>query len=493
MLPEIFCYNDDMQISLENIKNKKVTVMGLGLNGGGLATAQFFARYGAEVTVTDLKTSEELRPSIEKLSSFKNIRFVLGEHRIEDFREADLVIKNPGVKLEGNVFLEAAKQIESDVSVFLSLSKAPILAVTGSKGKSSTVSALYYGLKKLGYNAFLGGNITVSPLSFFEETSCDTPVVLELSSWQLADLKNKKLLKPKIAIITPIMPDHLNWYGTMEKYVADKKIIYENMDEADYLICNFDDGWGKIFAEETRANVFWYSEKKLAKEYRGVFFNNKQEGLCNLSDGERLLLSKDAKVPGLKLKQNVLNAGLALLLYQKIHKPENLKGNDILKDNNIKEQSEFIRKFMDEYSGIEHRLEFFYETNGIKFYNDTAATIPEASAAALEAFDKPPVLICGGTNKNLNFIPLAEKANLAKSLYLLAGTGTDLLIPLLKEKSIEYNGPFDSLDSLLFSLKKNAEKGDVVILSPGAASFGLFKNEFDRGNKFKEKVKEIFC
>ena len=110
-----------MQISLENIKNKKVTVMGLGLNGGGLATAQFFARYGAEVTVTDLKTSEELRPSIEKLSAFKNIRFVLGKHRIEDFREADLVIKNPGVKLEGNVFLEAAKQIESDVSIFLSL------------------------------------------------------------------------------------------------------------------------------------------------------------------------------------------------------------------------------------------------------------------------------------------------------------------------------------------------------------------------------------
>lgn len=476
-----------MQISLENIKNKKVTVMGLGLNGGGVAAAQFFARYGAEVTVTDLKTSEELRPSIEKLSSFTNIRFVLGEHRIEDFKEADLVIKNPGVKLEGNIFLETAKQIESDLSVFLALSKAPVLAVTGSKGKSSTVSALYYGLKKLGYNAFLGGNITVSPLSFFEETSQDTPVVLELSSWQLADLKTKELLKPKAAIITPIMPDHLNWYGTMEKYVADKKIIYENMDEADYLICNFDDGWGKIFAEETRANVFWYSEKNLPEECGGVFFNNRQEGVCNLNNEERLLLSKDAKVPGLKLKQNVLNAGLALLLYQKFYQAENLK------EKGIKEQSEIIRKFMDEYSGIEHRLEFFYEKNGIKFYNDTAATIPEASAAAIEAFDKPPILICGGTNKNLNFIPLAEKAKLAKSLYLLAGSGTDLLIPLLKENSIEYRGPFDSLDSLLLSLKENLEADDIVTLSPGAASFGMFKNEFDRGNKFKEKVKEIFC
>lgn len=478
-----------MEISLENIKDKKVTVMGLGLNGGGLATAQFFAGHGASVTVTDLKTEEDLRPSVEKLSAFKNIRFVLGEHRLEDFKEADLVIKNPGVKLEGNIFLQAARCIESDISIFLALSKAPILAVTGSKGKSSTVSALYYGLKKLGYDAFLGGNITVSPLSFIEKTTEHTPVVLELSSWQLADLKSKGLLKPKLAIITPIMPDHLNWYGSMDSYVADKKIIYENMDESSFLICNFDDVWGKVFAEEARANIFWYSEKRLPAGFNGVFFDKTKEGFCSLEGSkvfEKTLLSKNARVPGIKLKQNVLNAGLALLLYSKLHKSE------CLKEDTEEDLINTIRRHMDDYSGIEHRLEFFYEKDGIKFYNDTAATIPEAAAAALDAFDKPPVLICGGTNKNLNFISIAEKAHLAKSIYLLDGSGTDLLIPLLKDKSIEYKGPFGSLDSLLIFLKERVQRDDIVILSPGAASFGMFKNEFDRGNKFKEKVAKIF-
>lgn len=138
----------------ENIRNLHVTVMGLGLNGGGLASADFFARHGAQVTVTDLKNAETLAPSVNKLKHFPNIRFVLGEHRIEDFKTADVVIKNPGVKREGNIYLEEAKHIETDISVFLSLSKAPLIAVTGSKGKSSTASAIYYGLQAFGYTSF---------------------------------------------------------------------------------------------------------------------------------------------------------------------------------------------------------------------------------------------------------------------------------------------------------------------------------------------------
>ncbi len=461
-----------MEISLNNIKDKKVTIMGLGLNGGGLSSAKFFAEKGAIVTVTDLKSKEELRPSVEELANYKNIKFVLGKHRIEDFKNADIVIKNPGVKLEGNKFLQAAKQIETDISIFLSISKAPILAVTGSKGKSSTVKALHYGLQKLGYKSFLGGNITVSPLSFIEETSEETPVVLELSSWQLSDLRNSNLLKPKIAIITPIMPDHLNWYGTMDKYVADKKLIYKNMDENDFLICNNDDGWGKIFAEETKAKVFWYSEKELDKKQSGVFFNNEEKGYAKLNSINEQLLSSEIKVPGIKLKQNVLNASLALILYG--------------------EKTDKVMQAMKDYGGLEHRLEFFHEYNGIKFYNDTAATIPQASVAALKAFNKAAILICGGTNKNIDFSILAENAKLAKKIFLLKGSGTDLLLPLLKEKDITHEGVFDSLKELLKDLKAKAESEDIVLLSPGAASFGMFKNEFDRGNQFKKNVKDIF-
>ena len=456
---------------LENIHNVSVTVMGLGLNGGGLAASAFFAERGAKVTVTDLKSAEELEPSVKKLSGFSNIRFVLGEHRIEDFKTADLVIKNPGVKREGNIYLQNARRIETDISVFLSLSHAPLLAVTGSKGKSSTASALHYGLKALGYNAFLGGNITVSPLTFLEQTGSTTPVVLELSSWQLADLKNADFFKPQIAIITPIMSDHLNWYGTMEKYVADKKIIYKNMDKNCRLICSYGDRWGNEFAEESAARIYRYGEQALPEQIDGAFFTDGVNGFCRV-DGKCVhVLNEKSRVPGIKLKQNVLNAALALMLY----------GAD----------TEKLSEVMDGYAGIEHRMEFFYESNGVEFYNDSAATIPEAAAAALCAFSSPPVLICGGTNKKLDFTPLADRAHRAKSLYLLRGSGTDLLIDLLKERGIAYYGPFDGFDPLLAQLKSRLEKGDKVVLSPGAASFELFTNEFYRGNQFKQKVREI--
>ena len=216
--------------SINAIKDKHVTVMGLGLNGGGEAAVRFFLKKGAYVLVTDMKTEEQLKPTIERLNSdpdldTSRLTYRLGEHRIEDFENADCVIKNPGVKYEGNKYLAAAKAIETDLSIFLRFTECPIIAVTGSKGKSSTVSAIYYGLKEAGYKTFLGGNITVSPLSFIDEVSSDTPVVIEFSSWQLSDLRGRKVLKPHISIITKIVPDHQNWYGNMEDYVADKRLM----------------------------------------------------------------------------------------------------------------------------------------------------------------------------------------------------------------------------------------------------------------------------
>ena len=171
--------------TLEDIKNKNVLVMGLGLNGGGEATVRFLLKHGANVTITDMKTKEQLASTISSLENDKEldcskIKYVLGCHNIEDFENADVVIKNPGVKFTGNKYLAVAKQIETDLSIFLHFTKAPIIAVTGSKGKSSTVSAIHYGLTQAGFQTFLGGNITVSPLTFLDKTSEKTPVVLEL-------------------------------------------------------------------------------------------------------------------------------------------------------------------------------------------------------------------------------------------------------------------------------------------------------------------------
>lgn len=462
--------------NIDSIKGISVTVMGLGLNGGGLASARFFAEHGAkEVVVTDMKTAEELAPSVAELQQYPNIRFALGGHTVEDFKTADIVIKNPGVKADGNPYLAAARCIETDISVFLSLSRAPILAVTGSKGKSSTVSALYYGLRQCGIPAFLGGNITVSPLSFLSETGPDTPVVLELSSWQLGDLIQCPQLKPKIALLTSIMPDHQNWYGSMERYVADKKIIYHNQDNTDYTICNYDDEWGSIFAEETGGRVFWYSTHPLPPHLSGAWIAADGSARIRLEQGtEQLLLPSRIAVPGAALKQNVMTAALALALY----------GIDL----------QSIPSRMQNYGGIPHRLEFFYQTEYFTFYNDSAATIPEAAAAAVNAFNQPIILITGGTDKKLDFTDLVPHLKKTKALFLLAGTGTDKLLPLLQSEHIPYFGPFTDLTALLEAVRDEAAgtEPQTVVFSPGATSFGMFKNEFDRGNRFKEAVKKCW-
>ena len=476
--------------NLNDIAGLSVTIMGLGLNGGGLASARFFAEHGAkEVIVTDMKTEEELAPSVAELRHYPNVRFALGGHNIEDFRTADMVIKNPGVKSEGNQYLAAAHCIETDISIFLQLSSAPVLAVTGSKGKSSTVSALYYGLQQCGIPAFLGGNITVSPLTFLTGTNSNTPVVLELSSWQLGDLAHCPQLKPKIAIITHIMPDHQNWYGSMERYVADKKIIYRNQDKTDYTVCNYDDGWGKTFAQETAGQAFWYSAHPLPTHLVGAWIAPDGSVWMRLTPGDdRLLLPPRIAVPGAALKQNVMAASLALALYGV--------------------NPEKIPAIMQNYGGIPHRLEFFYETDQFKFYNDSAATIPEAAAAAVNAFEKPIILITGGTDKKLDFTALAPELKKAKALFLLAGTGTDKLIPLLQAQHTPYFGPFQDLSTLLEAVHRECEHTpqsnntvpqnshtttqEIVVFSPGATSFGMFKNEFDRGLRFKEAVRQYW-
>lgn len=466
--------------SINAIKDKHVTVMGLGLNGGGEAAVRFFLKKGAYVLVTDMKTEEQLKPTIERLNSdpdldTSRLTYRLGEHRIEDFENADCVIKNPGVKYEGNKYLASAKAIETDLSIFLRFTECPIIAVTGSKGKSSTVSAIYYGLKEAGYKTFLGGNITVSPLTFIDEVSLDTPVVIEFSSWQLSDLRGRKVLKPHISIITKIVPDHQNWYGNMEDYVADKRLIYADQDSGDYSI--FDAGpdepgtgpkcggtWGDLFAKESKATVLRYD-----------------------AENPRYDLGK-LLVPGKHMQTNAQNAALVMQLM------------NVPKDK--------IKEILQRWPGIDHRLQYFHSwknKNGVtyKFYNDTCATVPEAAAAATQAFETPVTLITGGTDKGLELNKFTEtvinndgKFLPVKEMYFLEGTATDKILPELDKAKVKYNGPFNSLYELLDAVKKDISekdgKDEIVVFSPGATSFGMFSNEFDRGNQFMNGIKERF-
>ncbi|MBQ2315425.1 MAG: UDP-N-acetylmuramoyl-L-alanine--D-glutamate ligase [Treponema sp.] len=521
--------------SLEDIRDKHITIMGLGLNGGGEASVRFFLSHGAYVTVTDMKSRQELEPTILSLTSDKlldrsRLSYVLGEHRIEDFQNADCVIKNPGVRYEGNKFLAAAKHVETDLSVFLHFTKAPVIAVTGSKGKSSTSSAIYYGLQKAGFSPFLGGNITVSPLSFLERTDGMTPVVLELSSWQLRDLRGRKALRPKVAVITRIMPDHQNWYGDMDSYVDDKRLIYADQTEDDFLILSSDpdgykeecshtkpgcESWSDDFAQDAPATVLRVCcENLLPAGSFGAFLRQGKDGTSiGMTQLPFSMRSKHAQdhgiqneqvlgsllVPGKHMMSNALAAALALQM--------------------LGITPAQISDVLAEWPGLPHRLEAFHKwvspTDGrrLLFFNDSCATVPEAAAAASQAFGTGIILITGGTDKGLDFLPLARTVSgedgssyKLKELYLLAGTGTDKLMSLLDARHIAYRGPFGSLEELLNELKRNLAAPDAkqiygvqgskkslpVVFSPGATSFGMFSNEFDRGERFKKAVKGMF-
>ncbi|MDR1902393.1 MAG: UDP-N-acetylmuramoyl-L-alanine--D-glutamate ligase [Treponema sp.] len=477
---------------MQNYSGMKVLVMGLGINGGGLESALYLARKGAEITVTDLRDEKALAPSIEKLEGLSPpVRYVLGRHEFDDFKNADMVIKNPGVRPD-SPYLAASRRIETDISLFLAASPGRLSAVTGSKGKSCTASAIHWVLNKarkadiLPGRAFLGGNITVSPLSFLDELSPGDDVVLELSSWQLGDLRGRyragaALLKPRAAVLTAILPDHQDRYGGMEPYVADKRVVYQGQDRGDITIAGNDE-WGRSFLKESRARGLTYSWEEPPANKGGGWIGPGGQGFVRLPDGfqEGLqaelsrpegmeVLPERLLVPGEHQKKNLLAAALSLI--------------------DLGLPSEFIRGNLGNFPGIEHRLEFFCESGGIRFYNDTAATIPEAAAAATEAFRDPVVLLCGGTDKNLDYSPLVKVIPKAKAVVLLAGTGSVKLRSLLDRAGISYQGPFDSMDKALDACLNAAAPGDNVVLSPGCASFGMFRNEFDRGRTWKETVR----
>ncbi|MEL7555256.1 MAG: UDP-N-acetylmuramoyl-L-alanine--D-glutamate ligase [bacterium] len=475
--------------TIEGLAGARVTIMGLGLHGGGLASAKFFAKAGARVTVTDLRDEKILAPSIQALDGH-DVRFVLGKHKLEDFRSADLVIKNPAVR-GPSPYLAAARHVETDISVFLRYSKSPLVAVTGSKGKSSTVSAIHHGFIASGIQSLLGGNITISPLEFLGETAPDRPVTLELSSWQLADMRGLGVLKPRAALITAIMPDHMNYYASMAEYVADKRLIYADQDSQCASFFDADSSWGLSFASETRAELFYYSARE--PQRKGAWLEEKAapgpgaaldpagsspgclgpEGYCRIGDASdslpELILPADLLVPGAHMRKNLLASAL-VLRYMGL-------------------SPEKIAAAMASFPGVEHRLEFFARARGVSWYNDSAATIPQAVEAALDSFSAPVVLITGGTDKNLEFEPTKKAYAKAKAIVLLEGTGTEKLMPLLAEQGISWKGPYGSLDAAVNAADRLARPGQAVLLSPGCASFGMFLHEFDRGKKFKEAVR----
>lgn len=466
-----------------------VTVMGLGLHGGGIESARYLCSLGADVTVTDLRSEEILRPSMDALAGLP-IRYVLGEHRVEDFENADLVIKNPAIKRD-NKFLLAARRVSTDIALFLDAWKGPVFAVTGSKGKSSTASALAFGLRELDPRTRLGGNITVSPLGFLTEPGTDAPVVLELSSFQLGDLAwLGRPLGAKGAILTNILHDHQDYYSSMDDYAADKLWLFSGSGGTAVLQADQSTWTSRLESElSTSSWRVWNivpepvaaggtaassAASRSTPTSATAWLEQSPEGLVGVlrgADGSRIeIVPARTTVIGLHQKYNLLSAGV--LLYEQGLDPQR------------------ICEALAAYPGIPHRMELVSSAGGVRVYNDSAATIPDALIAALESFDSGERihLICGGTDKNLDFSRLATAARRATTVAVLAGTAQQKICAALEAGGIAWTGPHDNLQAACQAAFEAAEPGDCVVFSPGCASFGMFLNEFDRGTKFRNLV-----
>jgi UDP-N-acetylmuramoylalanine--D-glutamate ligase len=458
-----------------DLKGAQVLVMGLGAHGGGAATARYCAGRGARVTVTDLRTEEELGDGLASLSGL-DITYVLGEHREEDFASADLVVKNPAVR-RTSPYLRLARRIETDISLFLAHHAGPVYAVTGTKGKSTVASALHYVLSSADPSARLGGNITVSPLSFAHELSGTEPVVLELSSFQLGDLllarggDTSRLPPFAIAIITNLLPDHQDYYHSMDSYAADKALIFQHQRPDDWVILSADDPFSRAYAPPRPDRCLRITAGVEAGADGRV---NDGAGILRLPDGPAdpvELVPPEIHIVGEHQRCNLLFAGAAAYL----------AGVGPAR----------IRDRLAAFPGIAHRLEHVGTAAGIAYYNDSAATIPEAAESAVASFDAPVHLIAGGSDKGLSLDAFTRICSRAASTHLLAGSATPRIASLLREAKLPFGGPHDSLRAALDEATAAASAGEVVLLSPGCASFGMFRNEFDRGDQFRLLVDSL--
>lgn len=470
-----------------HLKGKRALVMGLGIHGGGVGVARFLALQGADVTVTDLRTPEDLHASVEALAGLP-IRFVLGEHRDDDFRRAEIVVRNPAVPPTSRyvqIARAAGAAVETEMTLFFRLCPGPVLGVTGTKGKTTTTLLLGAMLREQFPDTVIAGNLRISALDQLPLIGAATPVVLELSSFALEGL-GEAGLSPKIACITTIAPDHLDRHGTMEAYIRAKEEIWRHQHPGDAVVLNANSSVMREMAVVAQRphDVVWFAGAegtgtRNLEGMRGAFWQGDQliwrSQAATGSVMDTVVCARDdVRLPGAHNLANIAAAAAAACAFGVA--PER------------------IRNAVRAFTGVEHRLEFVREIDGVRYINDTAATAPEAAIAALRAFNAPIVLIAGGADKNLPFDAFArEIGRRAKAVVLLQGTATPKLLEALHaiHASVTIAGPYDDFEHALAMARRVAAPGDIVLLSPGCASFGMFRNEFHRGEAFRRIVQSF--
>jgi len=444
---------------------RAVTVMGLGLFGGGVGAARYLARRGGRVTVTDLKDADALAPSLAALEGLP-ITFHLGGHVAADFTGADIVVVSPAVPKESEYLKMAEKAgawITSEMNLFLERCPAPVVGVTGSSGKSTTTALLGEMLSRAG-RVRVGGNIGRSLLDDLDAIRPGETVVLEVSSFQLQDAA-RLAWSPHVAVVTNLSPNHLDRHGTMEAYIEAKQTILRFQAADDVAVLNADDEEVRTWGAKARGRVVWYSSREALPE--GVFADG-PEAVFRLGEREeRVNVAARMRLRGEHNLWNVIAAAAAARV--------------------LGVAPEAIAEAVAAFEPLPHRLQPVGMGEGVLFVDDSKATTPEAAALALAAFTEPVVLIAGGYDKHADPRVLVEAIRRrAKAVVLIGATAAAL------ERRIGGGGPVleraDSLPAAVTRAAALAEAGDVVLLAPGHASYDMFDNYERRGEEFRESA-----
>ncbi len=452
--------NSKLETFKQNIRGKKVVVLGIGVSNKPLI--QMLLSWGASVTACD--KNDELTPELVSLMRM-GAKFSLGEKYLDNL-DCDLLIRTPSMRPDLPQIVAAKKKgakITSEMELFFELCPCKIIGITGSDGKTTTSTLIYNLLKKEGYTVHLGGNIGTPLFPKIETIEKGQYAVVELSSFQLQTMKKS----PHIAVVTNVSPNHLDIHKSMEEYIEAKKNIFLHQTKTGRLILNLDNEVTKGFTGEGRGTVVTFSK-------------DSAEASVHLRDGKiymddtMVVDSEDILLPGM---HNVENYMAAIAAVQKLVKPVT------------------VRKVSKSFSGVEHRIEYVREVDGVKFYNDSIASSPTRARAGLYSFEQKVILIAGGYDKRIPFDAFGQdiKARV-KRLYLIGATASKIKDAVLRAYDGKKPLPifiYRTLEQAVKEAYMGAEAGDIVMLSPACASFDMFKNFEERGKRYKELVKSL--
>lgn len=459
---------EDFQKFKESLKGKKVLVWGIGISGGGVNVARFFAENGAEVLATDMKTKDQLQDSIDALKEYSNITYRLGEHKKEDFDWADIIMRNPAIPPTNELLLYAYsnnKIVETELSIFLKYCTGYTIGITGTRGKSTTTALLTHILMQGTKRVVDGGNNRKSLIMQLDEITSEDLVVMEVSSF-MCDSLNRAEISPRMALLTNIYPDHLNWHPSMQHYIDSKGALARFQTEKDIAVLNVDNKevnenytnlGNSIKVLVGKTGTDFVIESNQIKSSSGAIFKITNSSL----DGEH----------------NIYNAAMA-----------------IAAASQLGFSAQVIQDAIDSYQGLEYRQQLIGVKNGVSYINDSTATMPQATIVCLQRFlPKGKVhLILGGVDKNLDIQPMLDLLEKCETIQMFEGSFYDKLISIASDNlKSKLKGPFNSMQKAIESAKSMSTSGDYIILSPSAASFNLFKNEFDRAEQFDAIVKSM--